>query len=278
MIVSAPIAVGGIGGSGTRVVAAILREAAFYIGDDLNQALDNLWFTLLFKHRSVLSLSDSCFDRLVSIFVTTMQGDRSASTADLMVVDELAMQDRGQHEASWLQERARRLRHSLATPKSPSKWGWKEPNTHIVAGRLVAALPDLKYIHVVRNGLDMAYSANQNQPRFWGPLVSKTDDCAITPRNSLAFWCWAHSRIIKVGEQMGSRFLLVRFEDLCFNPESEIRRILSFADITVDAELVTRARRLVAPPASIGRYKSQPLDVFNLEDVRFVRECGFEVQ
>ena len=46
---SVPIAVGGVGGSGTRVIAEILIQLGFYLGKDLNASRDNLWFTLLFK-------------------------------------------------------------------------------------------------------------------------------------------------------------------------------------------------------------------------------------
>ena len=44
-----PVAVGGVGGSGTRIVAHLLRELGFDIGDDLNESLDDLCFTALFK-------------------------------------------------------------------------------------------------------------------------------------------------------------------------------------------------------------------------------------
>lgn len=55
--VDAPTAIGGLGGSGTRVFAALLQEAGIYIGDCLNEPLDNLWFTVLIK-RSVLDKTD----------------------------------------------------------------------------------------------------------------------------------------------------------------------------------------------------------------------------
>jgi hypothetical protein len=48
------VAIGGVGGSGTRLGAALLQVLGYYIGDDLNESLDNLWFTLLFKRRSIL--------------------------------------------------------------------------------------------------------------------------------------------------------------------------------------------------------------------------------
>ena len=44
-----PIAVGGVGGSGTRVVANFLEMLGFDMGSDINESLDNLTFTLLFK-------------------------------------------------------------------------------------------------------------------------------------------------------------------------------------------------------------------------------------
>ena len=46
---SNPVVIGGVGGSGTRVVAEIIKRLGFYIGDDLDSANDNLWFLLLFK-------------------------------------------------------------------------------------------------------------------------------------------------------------------------------------------------------------------------------------
>lgn len=44
-----PVVVGGVGGSGTRVIAQILMKMGFFMGSDLNDANDNLWFALLFK-------------------------------------------------------------------------------------------------------------------------------------------------------------------------------------------------------------------------------------
>ena len=46
---SGPVIIGGVGGSGTRVVAEIIEHFGFYIGKDLDKARDNLWFLLLFK-------------------------------------------------------------------------------------------------------------------------------------------------------------------------------------------------------------------------------------
>jgi hypothetical protein len=49
-----PIAIGGMGGSGTRLVALIFEELDFYLGNELNKAKDNLFFNLLFKRKEIL--------------------------------------------------------------------------------------------------------------------------------------------------------------------------------------------------------------------------------
>ena len=50
---NSPIIIGGIGGSGTRVIAEILTLLDVYLGRALNKSLDNLWFTALFKRRDL---------------------------------------------------------------------------------------------------------------------------------------------------------------------------------------------------------------------------------
>ncbi len=44
-----PVIIGGVGGSGTRVIAELLSKIGYYIGNDLNNASDNLLYTLIFK-------------------------------------------------------------------------------------------------------------------------------------------------------------------------------------------------------------------------------------
>ena len=44
------IAIGALGGSGTRAIAEVLIQSGIYMGDDLNGPNDNLIFTRLFKN------------------------------------------------------------------------------------------------------------------------------------------------------------------------------------------------------------------------------------
>jgi len=67
-----PVVVGGVGGSGTRVIARMLVNLGYYIGDDLNDALDNLWFVLLFNYLDILDVAFDEFGGLLDLFVKAM--------------------------------------------------------------------------------------------------------------------------------------------------------------------------------------------------------------
>lgn len=295
------IAVGGVGGSGTRVVAAVLSEAGLHIGEDLNTALDNLWFTLLFKTEDILSMDDARFAERLEVFSRAMRGEGPPTGAQADLVRALAKADRPsahrvglaqlaahlfrhgslagekpQHPAAWLAERARSL--LAATPVVPPRasWAWKEPNTHMIIDRLVTHVPGLRYVHVARNGLDMAFSRNQFQLRFWGGHAFG-EVPAIEPGNSLRFWRWSHERVFRLAKNFEDRFLFLRFEDICADPEPQIERLLTFCGLTPDEDLRRRCVQLVAAPDSVGRHRHKPRDLFAEDDIAYVRELGFPV-
>ena len=82
-----PIGVGGVGGSGTRLIAAILQELGFYLGRDLNEPLDNLWFTLLFKRQAALDWSYTEFARVLEIFKKAMCGGGELLPEEIRVIE-----------------------------------------------------------------------------------------------------------------------------------------------------------------------------------------------
>ncbi len=291
-----PVAVGGVGGSGTRLVAELLRRLGYYLGGDLNEATDNLWFTLLFKRAELgrADRSSQSFDRAVDIFRSVMADGLPLTDAQVAWVHGLAAQDRPQHDAAWLRARvdslvraagrAPRWRQWLAkhfaslrrTGRSPRRWGWKEPNTHVFLDRLVVAFPEMKYVHVMRNGLDMAHSSNQSQLLFWGPSFLGTHDYSVSPRWSLKYWCAVHRRVLAVGETMPGRFLLLDYDRLCSSPHEGLDRLLRFLGERADDQRALE--NVVHAPSSKGRFRKFGLDVFDVEDVAYVKGLGFETR
>lgn len=247
-----PVALGGIGGSGTRLGATILRALGYFIGDDLNDPLDNLWFTLLFKRRSVVLETRAGFESLYAMFAQRMRGSFAASEEQRRQIAGLASIERHQHPREWLAERAESFLAAGDVGSMPRQFGWKEPNTHIVLDRLFGADPKLRYIHFQRNPLYMAYSANQAQLHNWGPILLDRE-IVVGPADSLAYWCAAHRRITGFSRLWPYRLLIVDYDRLVAAPEEGLDAIKRFlvAD-RFDADMVEsflRKRSIDKEPA-----------------------------
>jgi hypothetical protein len=270
-----PVAIGGIGGSGTRLVAEIVRRLGFYLGRDLNVAVDNLWFTLLFKRFELGAETHRSpeFDCAAEVFRRVMVGDARLTAEQIAWVRTLAVTDRLHHDGAWLAERVETLLEADAAGSgAPDRWGWKEPNTHVFLDRLPAAFPGMKYIHVARNGLDMAFSANQNQLQLWGRLFLGEAAADATPRASLKYWCHVHRRVLRFGAGLPGHFLMLNYGAFCQAPREHLPVLGRFLGVSIDPAQQAVLESLVRVPDSIGRFKAHSLDLFDPADVRYVQE------
>jgi hypothetical protein len=256
---ASPIAVGGVGGSGTRVVAHLLQELGVHMGHDLNRSLDDLSFTALFKRRSLWPIEQSAAQlrEALEIYLTSRGDlswtDDSADThrtrvAQLMsiLVEEDAWQDGGVITD--------RLEPLSILDAGTDLWGWKEPNTHIVLPFLFQALPNMKYVHIVRNGLDMAFSTNQNQLDVWGDLLLGRPIDAHAPNDAFDYWCCVHERLLAFLPKAREQILIVRFESLLQQPDPILETLSDFIGIQVNDEALERWRAAISTPITLGRY------------------------
>jgi GT2 family glycosyltransferase len=204
-----PGVIGATGGSGTRVLAAIVQRAGMFVGSDLNRSLDALDFAAF-------------FDRWVGRDLTP------GAAAELR-----ALVTRQHEEAGG------------------RPWGWKEPRSVYLLPFLAAQLPGLRFLHVVRDGRDMALSENQVQLRKHGDAVLGASDEAEALR-SIALWREINLRVADFGEQeLGDRYRRIRFEDLCEQPAVVAARVLRFFGLEGDAQ---RAAKEVQAPPTLGRW------------------------
>lgn len=230
-----PIAIGAIGGSGSRVLAQIIQTSGISIGSNLNGSHDNLAFTARFKTLDVLDLPEAEF---------------FARLREFEAVSRTEMEQAGKR-----------------------RWGWKEPNTHVVIDRILDAYPSMRYVHLLRNGFDMAFSGNQNQPRLWGPsYLNRPLSEPPAPAEILAYFCEVHRRILKLALQPHNqnRILVVEYEALCADPKFEIIRLLDFLELTPEVPLDDLCK-IIRKPTSIGRGLNFGLDPFDQEDLAYIR-------
>jgi hypothetical protein len=276
-----PIVMGGVGGSGTRVIAEILRDQGIYLGDDLNAASDNLWFTLLFKRAELFpddnnlgEMSQGC-----DLFLKVMMHGHDLTPEERHFLNRLVTKDRLQHSKEWLKLRVDSMQLKLEGehPRLAEghRWGWKEPSSHLFVPYLKSRIPELRYIHVVRHGLDMAFSKNQNQLAFWGERLLGRPVDVNDPSDSLSYWCRVHQRVRRYADDLQGRFLWIDFDSFCVEPEKQMPELLDF--VGVSGGDVALQSLDVEPPGSTGRFRDRDLSVFRDEDLSFVQEMGFSI-
>ena len=263
-----------MGGSGTRLIAQIFEKMGVFMGPDMNSSHDNIWFTLLFRRKEVLDIDSVEFAHRFAIFASAMIGNPPLDP-DIEHYLSRLVASLAAPRSNVAQRRVNSLLQKREPLSSHRLWGWKEPNTHVVLERLLRLLPDLKYIHVMRNGLDMAYSKNQNQPRFWNSSHNQHHR-EVSPEESLHFWCRTHERLLELSKAYPGSIKLVRLEDICDYPDDTIPQMARHAGLSTSSADVAQLATLIQPPQSIGRFRNHDLSGFAPSDLRFVQQMGYD--
>jgi hypothetical protein len=282
-----PVVLGGTGGSGTRLVAEICASLGIFIGDDLGPALDNLLYTLLFRRKTWFYRSYQNKKRIgtgLNLMKKIILKEYLLTPREIWFLS-YAVLDMSLHYRDDRLWPFIRLQNILCNPRFSAApylgWGWKEPNSYLILNHLQDNFPSLKFIHVIRHGVDMAFSKNQRQFRAYGGIfsVSYPDNTEEIPRASLQYWTRANESVARIGESLGSNhYLRVNFDLLCTEPERTVDDIITFLGIEVDLETRQKAYKLPRIPSSLGRYKDHDLSQFDPGDLDIVRSFGFSLE
>jgi hypothetical protein len=275
-----PLVIGGLGGSGTRVIAEMARTLGVYLGGTLNKALDNLWFTLLCKrpkwfqewpHESEVAASLATLEHAMTRGLAGRVRDEherviQAAVRELAEHAVVVGADASTGEA---------LLGSAAPPRRALWWGWKEPNSQLFVTHCAKAFPGLRYVHVIRHGLDMAYSRNQQQVCNWGAHfgLSTRPGVRPSPSESLEYWIRSNRAAIAAArEALGERFLLVRIEEAWERPGEVMRRVGAMVG-QADQNLIAASR--VSTPESAGRHAGEDLSWLTGAQRQAMRTLGY---
>jgi hypothetical protein len=225
--------IGATGGSGTRVLAGIVRAGGLFTGTRLNDYEDAVDFG---------AYSDRWINPWVSAEGALPDQETEAMTADLAEVVSS---------------------HCADLPADARGWGWKEPRSIYLLPYFDRTMPTLRFVHFVRDGRDMAFSENQNQLRKHGSVVLDPEQERLErPLQSIVVWTRVNEQAADYGEQvLGDRYLRVRFEDLCAEPAATTRRVFDFFELEGDAEGM--AESAVRPPSSLGRWRDEKAETVN---------------
>ena len=141
-----PLVIGGVGGSGTRLVAQLLQDMGIFMGDYLNEADDARAFMPIYEsYINNYLMGVANYQQLADELLTAM------------------------------------IYHRKNCPKA-SQWGWKNPRSIYLLPILDCLIPNLRFIHVVGDGLAMSTSNNQMQLEKHGVFILQ-NDMQTLPKN-----------------------------------------------------------------------------------------------
>jgi hypothetical protein len=187
----------------------------------------------------------------------------------------------GDGKGKWALERFNHVLFKRKSNLSSHIWGWKEPNSHLILNNLIDYFKELKYIHTIRHGLDMAFSPNQQQFFNWAKLYGvdlpkKTEDI---PAASFSYWVKANKRVVELQRKIGNdKIYLLNFDELCVNPEQEIIKLVKFLNIDVPRNKLESAVRIPKVPKTKDRYKENKISKFKKEDLDFLFSLGYDLE
>lgn len=277
MALKPKVFIGALGGSGTRALAKLLIELNYFIGDDLNSPKDNLIFSRLFKNPKwyCKARENDIYER-IRIFNNYM-------TNDIFNPVELIKYFRFTRDNNTFisdNSHYKFIAKKYFNKKHVNKtWAFKEPNSLIYYDYFMNYFPEIKYIHVLRNGLDMAFSNNKNQLYNWGWLynieISKNETEESLAKKQLKYWVETTKDIKNKSEKFPHRTLFVNHSNLLKKPINEIDKILTFLDINEIENVKNRLYNIPKDNGSLNRFRENDLSIFDKDDVNYVQKNGF---
>lgn len=205
--------------SGSRMLAELLSSAGIFMGAHVNASWDSL---------DLLELITRLVRDYYPDYTPLWQGVA------------------GNPEIAALAERVFARHLNGVNPASGARWGWKLCETVYAVPVLDYCFPEARYIHLIRDGRDVAFCDHRApDDAFWRKVYFNTDrirtyaGLRLTPqayrRRSHIFNAihWVNS--VTIGRHFGmmlrERYLEVRYEALCADFEATARRVLAFAGV-----------------------------------------------
>jgi hypothetical protein len=222
--------------SGSRLLARLLDRAGLFLGAHRN-ASEDAWDLL----------------PVVRYLVIRHYPDYGAAADDPLVPDLL--------EAAL----ARHLEGNA--PGQP--WGWKLSESGFALPVLAALLPNLRVVHLLRDGRDVAFSDHTGPTdAFWRKVFFDRDDIASWRGMALTgpayrrrphlfnaqHWANAVAVTRRFGQALGPRYRELRYEALCAAPRERLADLLVWLELPAVGAVLEEVE--IRP--AVGRFRLAP--------------------
>lgn len=120
--------------------------------------------------------------------------------------------------------------HRQARKAGKSRWAEKTPSNVRHLPRIFGMFPEAQFVHVIRDGRDVACSLRNHPPGETNPITVCIARWIVDVHAGLR---WRDD----------PRYTEVYYEDLVDDPERELRRLLGFLDVPWDAAVLRHSER-----------------------------------
>jgi hypothetical protein len=236
-----PLIVLGMHRSGTSMTVRLLNDLGIFMGSWLSRDAEAVFF-----------------QRINRRIYTAAQSDWANVNHILSLIESQGFLDQQADMARWMLERRRfylagnprmakffgrdyweSIKKGTSLP-----WGWKDPRTTLVFPIWMRIFPQARWLHILRNGIDVAISTHRRSIKQRGKLrnqIFPVDYKPITLDFNYCFHLWEtyisfvleHKHIIPSGQ-----YLEIRYEDLLEDPQHHLKLILEFLDYSVESSVL----------------------------------------
>ncbi|GIS92644.1 MAG: hypothetical protein CM1200mP21_09390 [Candidatus Poseidoniales archaeon] len=236
--------------SGTSLVSRLLDKSGILMGKDLQSDHESKFF---------IGLNKWVYENAGADWA------RPAAVAELVDFEparekvEQYLRDRVSSSAS---RKYSGQSHSNGLFDLDCPWGWKDPRNGPALPFWTSIWPEMRIIHVVRHGVDVAASLHTRSKRNWSEDVNRFErwlpffgwrsnkppirrgQRAATLSHALDFWAeqMAIEQTVLEGRE---NVLTIRYEDLLTDTESTLRQILEHISVSADPELLNHLEGMV---------------------------------
>jgi hypothetical protein len=243
-----PLVILGMHRSGTSLLTRLLVDLGVHMGQRLSRDAESVFFQRL--NRKIFQAADVKWGNveplLEALCSRTFVNERSEDMLDSLLRDRhFPSRDVGVVRFFGSKAWAKFLRGDGV------QWGWKDPRTTITFQVWHQVFPHAKFIHLTRNGVDVAISLHRRSLHQVKKLRNKIipmDYSEETLSFEYCFQLW-ETYVLHVFKQKHlfskDQYLELKYEDLLINPFKELVRVLDFVGFDVDCERIRSASQQI---------------------------------
>jgi hypothetical protein len=230
---SNPVILLGMHRSGTSLTTRLLKDVGIFMGSKLSKNAESPYFQNV--NREIFARAKATWSKIDPVVVSMNAKDYIEREAQWL---HNALFDKSGIKAHFDVPSWNEISQSHAF-----RWGWKDPRTTITFPIWLRIFPDAKFVHVIRNGIDVAISLNRRhmtRSKWWHRFSFYHDYNPEIADFQYCFKLW-ESYVTYINKRRylipECNYLELRYEDLLTAPDIQFANLLGFLEHLIDANL-----------------------------------------